>query len=92
MISTGSQQQNYTLGMGSQLPTQGRPLTTMSNMPVSAPQDYRPYSYDTTAAPMGTIPYTQANTSNLSLPTAFGSESSAKFGNPPYNYSNYIQQ
>lgn len=77
--------------MGSQLPTQGRPLTTMQNLPVSAPQEYRPYSYDTTAAPMGTIPYTQANHSNLTLPTAFP-ESGAKFGNQPYNYSNYIQQ
>ncbi|KAJ5964522.1 Homeodomain [Penicillium vulpinum] len=83
MHNLGPQQQNYNLGMGSQLPTQGRPMATMQNLPVSAAQDYRPYSYEATTGPMGTpIPYTQANTSTLSLPTS----------EPPYNYPNYIQQ
>ncbi|KAF4761433.1 hypothetical protein N7455_000633 [Penicillium solitum] len=83
MNNLGPQQQNYTLGMGSQLPTQGRPMATMQNLPVTAAQDYRPYSYDSTAGPMGTpIPYTQANTSTLSLPIS----------EPSYNYPNYIQQ
>lgn len=69
--------------MGSQLPTQGRPMATMQNLPVSAAQEYRPYPYDSTAGPMGTaVPYTQANTSTLSLPTS----------EPSYNYPNYIQQ
>lgn len=85
----GSQQPNYNLGLASQLP-QARSLA-MQNLPISAAPDYRQYAYDTTAAPMGTIPYTQANPSNLSLPTSFGTDS-AKFGNPPYNYANYIQQ
>ncbi|CAI7662000.1 unnamed protein product [Penicillium glandicola] len=76
-------QQNYNLGMGSQLPTQGRSMATMQNLPVSAAQDYRPYSYDPTPGPMGTpIPYTQANASTLSLPAS----------EPPYNYPNYIPQ
>jgi hypothetical protein len=57
-------------------------MNTMQNLPVSAAQDYRPYSYDATAGPMGTMPYTHANTSTISLPT---SESS-------YNYPTYIQQ
>ncbi|CAG7959031.1 unnamed protein product [Penicillium olsonii] len=89
MNTLGSQQPNYNLGMASQLPAQGRPLA-MQNLPISAAPDYRQYAYDTTTAPMGTIPYTQANASNLSLPTSFGTDS--KFGNPPYNYANYIQQ
>ncbi|KAJ5348285.1 Homeodomain [Penicillium brevicompactum] len=91
MNPLGSQPPNYNLGMASQLPTQGRPLA-MQNLPVSAAPDYRHYAYDTTAAPMGSIPYTQSNPSNLTLPSSFGAESGSKFGTSPYNYANYIQQ
>ncbi|KAJ5747988.1 uncharacterized protein N7511_009684 [Penicillium nucicola] len=103
MNNLGSQPQNYQLGMGSQLPSQGRPMSTMQNIPVSAPQEYRSYPYETSSG----IPYTQANTPNMSLPTSFPSESGPghdqmqtptldslrnKFGNSSYNYPNYIQQ
>lgn len=100
-IALGSQQQSYPahLAMSSQIPSHGRPLSTM--------QEYRPYSY---AGPSGTIPYTHPNnSSNLSLPTSFapsesGSTSTdqtspqtvdsirSKFNVPSYNYAPYIQQ
>ncbi|KAJ5788427.1 Homeodomain [Penicillium paradoxum] len=83
MNNLGPQQQNYSLGMGSQLPNQSRAMNPMQSLPVSAAPDYRAYSYDATAGPMGApIPYTQANPSNMSLPTS----------EPSYNYPTYIQQ
>ncbi|KAJ5175417.1 uncharacterized protein N7482_001294 [Penicillium canariense] len=84
MSNIGSQPQSYQpqlamstpkdysrLGMGAQIPPHGRPLATLHSLPVSAPQEYRPFSYTSASGSMGTIPYTQSNASTLSLPTTF---------------------
>ncbi|KAF3387001.1 hypothetical protein F1880_000078 [Penicillium rolfsii] len=58
-------QKDYSgLGMGPQLSLHGRPL---QSVPVSAPQEYRPYPYAQPAGPMGML-YTQSNASTISLP------------------------
>lgn len=57
-------------------------MNAMQSLPVSAAPDYRAYSYDATAPMVAGNPYTQANASNMSLPTS----------EPSYNYSTYIQQ
>jgi hypothetical protein len=95
------------LGMGTQIPQHGRPMSTLQSLPVSAPQEYRPYSYGTSS-----LPYNQVNNaSTLSLPTTFAPSESApvaqdqmqqnpqtleslrnKFGNPSFNYAGYIPQ
>jgi hypothetical protein len=82
-------------------------MSTLQSIPVSAPQDYRPYPY---GAPSN--PYNQANNaSTLSLPSTFAPSESgtaaqehmqqnpqtieslrSKFGNPSFNYAGYIQQ
>ncbi|CEJ55311.1 hypothetical protein PMG11_01575 [Penicillium brasilianum] len=59
------------LGMGAQLSSHARPLSTLQSVPVSAPQDYRHYSYGNPLAPMGTMPYAQSNASAISLPPSF---------------------
>lgn len=70
---------------------QGRPLA-MQNLPSSTAQDYRHYAYNNPAGAAGSIPFTQANPSNISVATSFPAESSAKFGNPSYSYANYVPQ
>jgi hypothetical protein len=99
-------QKDYSgLGMGTQIPQHGRPMSTLQSLPV-APQEYRPYSYGTSS-----LQYNQVNNaSTLSLPTTFAPSESApaaqemqqngqtieslrnKFGNPSFNYAGYIQQ
>lgn len=92
--------------MGTQIPQHRQPMSTLQSLPVSASQEYRPYSYGASS-----IPYTQANNaSTLSLPTSFAPSESgttaqdmqqnpqtieslrSKFGNPSFNYAGYMQQ
>ncbi|CAI7571261.1 unnamed protein product [Penicillium pancosmium] len=73
--SIGTQPPNYQShlamsGMNSQMP-HGRPMPSLQSLPVSTPQEYRPYPYANPSGPMGTVPYTQSNSSTLSLPTSF---------------------
>ncbi|KAJ5622122.1 hypothetical protein N7528_005354 [Penicillium herquei] len=83
MSNLGTQAQGYSshlsmagpkdynaLGMASQL-SQHRPMPTLHSLPVSTSQEYRPYPYG--APSVGTIPYTQATNSTLSIPTSFAS-------------------
>lgn len=78
---------DYTgLGMNSQMP-QGRPMPSLQSLPVSAPQGYRPYSYASPATSMGTTPYTQSNSSTLSLPTSFASTESGATAQDPMQQS-----
>ncbi|KAJ5731114.1 uncharacterized protein N7483_005622 [Penicillium malachiteum] len=84
MSNLGTQAQGYSshlsmagpkdysgMGMASQLSAHNRPMPTLHSLPVSTSQEYRPYSYG--APSVGTIPYTQANNSTLSIPTSFAS-------------------
>ncbi|KAJ5929634.1 hypothetical protein N7454_006584 [Penicillium verhagenii] len=120
---TGTQSQNYQsqlamstpkeysgMTMGSQITAHARPMSNLQSLPVSAAQDYRPYPYGNPS--IGTIPYTQSNTSTLNLAATFAPPNQgvaandqmqqpnpqtleslrSKFGNPSYNYTNYIQQ
>ncbi|KAJ5300644.1 uncharacterized protein N7443_005646 [Penicillium atrosanguineum] len=103
-----STQKDYSgLGLNTHIPPHGRPMSTLQSIPVSASQEYRPYSYGASS-----IPYTQANNaSTLSLPSTFAPSESgtaaqdhmqqnpqtieslrSKFGNPSFNYAGYIQQ
>ncbi|KAJ5090500.1 hypothetical protein N7532_009184 [Penicillium argentinense] len=92
------------LGMTSQL-NHGRPMSTMQSLPQ---QDYRTFSYASPSGSMGTIPYTQSNSSTMSLPTSFAPTESGSTAqdpmnqqnpdplrnkfNPPFSYPGYIQQ
>ncbi|KAJ5675737.1 hypothetical protein N7462_008634 [Penicillium macrosclerotiorum] len=71
--SMGSQPQSYQphLALSSQIPSHARPLSTLQSLPVSAPQEYRPFSYASPSGSIGNMPYTQSNASTLSLPTSF---------------------
>jgi hypothetical protein len=109
---SGSQPQGYQthLGMNPQVAPTARQLSTF---PVSAVPDYRQFSCDPSSAssvsgPMAGIPYTQSNSSNLSLPGSFAASDSipathdqlqtidslrSKYTNPSsLNYTNYLQQ
>ncbi|KAJ5935612.1 hypothetical protein N7466_005159 [Penicillium verhagenii] len=123
MGNLGTQSQNYQsqlamstpkeysgMAMGSQITAHGRPMSNIQSLPVSAAQDYRPYAYGNPS--IGSIPYTQSNTSTLNLAATFAPSNQgvtandqmqqpnpqtleslrSKFGNPSYNYTNYIQQ
>ncbi|KAF7718613.1 Homeobox transcription factor [Penicillium ucsense] len=57
---------------GSQIPPQGLTMSAVHSLPAST-QDFRPYSYATTSAPLSNMPYATANTSAISLPASFGS-------------------
>jgi len=112
MGESGSQPPGYQapLGMNSQVVPTARQLSTF---PVSAAPDYRQFPYDPTSSssasgPIAGMPYTQSNTSNLSLSGSFASSDSvpathdqmqtvdalrSKYSDPsPFNYTNYLQQ
>ncbi|KAJ5161456.1 hypothetical protein N7492_006848 [Penicillium capsulatum] len=90
MGSLGSQPQGYQshlamstpkdchgLGVSPQVPAHAQPISTMQSLPVSTAPDYRPYPYVSTSGSVDSIPYTQVNASNLSLPTSYASSDSS---------------